>query len=102
MNGAAVIYDVSNMSYTIYNGDLALTRRSSCSTFKIISSLIALENGMIKPEDSTRDWSGEIFWNEDWNRDIDFMEAFRTSCVWYYRQVIVFLLCSLEMADYST
>lgn len=29
-----------------------------------------------------------MFWNEDWNRDIDFSEAFRTSCVWYYRQVI--------------
>ena len=50
--------------------------------------MIALENGIFEPEDSTRDWSGEIFWNEDWNKDIDFTEAFRTSCVWYYRQVI--------------
>lgn len=31
---------------------------------------------------------GEIFGNEDWNRDIDFGDAFRTSCVWYYRQLI--------------
>ena len=67
MNGAAVIYDVTNRRYTMYNGDLALTRRSPCSTFKIISSLIALENGIFEPEDSTRTWSGEIFWNEDWN-----------------------------------
>ena len=52
------------------------------------SSLIALENGIILPEDSTRTWSGERFWNEDWNKDIDFREAFRTSCVWYFRQVI--------------
>lgn len=88
LNGAAVVYDVSNRRYTIYNSDLALTRRSPCSTFKIISSLIALENGVITPKDSTRTWSGEIFWNEDWNKDIDFSEAFRTSCVWYYRQVI--------------
>lgn len=72
----------------MYNSDLALTRRPPCSTFKIISSLIGLENGIIIPEDSTRTWSGEIFWNEDWNRDIDFHEAFRTSCVWYFRQVI--------------
>lgn len=50
--------------------------------------MIALENGIIEPENSTRDWSGEIFWNENWNKDIDFSEAFRTSCVWYYRQVI--------------
>lgn len=72
----------------MYNGDLAMTRRSPCSTFKIISSLIALEHGIITPEDSTRTWSDEMFWNEDWKRDIDFGEAFRTSCVWYYRQVI--------------
>lgn len=88
LNGTAVVYDTSNRRYTMYNGDLALTRSSPCSTFKIISSLIALENGILKPEDSTRNWSGEIFWNEDWNKDIDFSEAFRTSCVWYYRQVI--------------
>lgn len=38
--------------------------------------------------DSTRTWSGEVFWNEDWNKDIDFSEAFHTSCVWYYRQIV--------------
>lgn len=88
LNGTAVIYDPSASQYTIYNPDLAVTRSSPCSTFKIISSLIGLESGIINPENSTRTWSGEIFWNEDWNRDIDFREAFRTSCVWYYRQVI--------------
>ena len=88
LNGEAVVYDISNRRYIMYNGDSAMTRRSPCSTFKIISSLIALENGIFEPEDSTRDWSGETFWNEDWNKDIDFSEAFRTSCVWYYRQVI--------------
>ncbi len=89
LNGAAVVYDASRRQYTMYDvNDSALARRSPCSTFKIISSLIALENGILRPEDSTRTWSGEIFWNEDWNRDIDFGEAFRTSCVWYFRQVI--------------
>ncbi len=87
-NGAAVIYDVSNMKYTIFNNEIALAQRSPCSTFKIISSLIALENGIIKPDDSIRAWSGEVFWNEDWNHDINFDEAFRKSCVWYFRQVI--------------
>ena len=88
LNGTAVIYDAASQKYTIYNRDIAVARSSPCSTFKIISSLIALENGIIEPENSTRKWSGEIFWNEDWNRDIDFHEAFRTSCVWYYRQVV--------------
>lgn len=88
LNGAAVVYDASSRQYTMYHSELAMTRRSPCSTFKIISSLIALENGIIVPEASTRTWSGEVFWNEDWNKDIDFAEAFHASCVWYYREVI--------------
>lgn len=88
INGAAVIYDPSENCYQIYNPELALTQRSPCSTFKIISSLVALENGIIDPNNSTRTWSGEIFWNEDWNKDIDFSDAFHTSCVWYFREVI--------------
>ncbi len=88
INGAAVIYDVSINRYMVYNSELALTRRSPCSTFKIISSLIGLENGIIEPENSTRAWSGEVFWNEDWNKDIDFENAFRVSCVWYFREII--------------
>ena len=86
--GAAVLYDPSASCYRIYNPELADTRRSPCSTFKIISSMLALENGIIDPQDSTHTWSGERFWNENWNQDITFQEAFRTSCVWYFREVI--------------
>lgn len=88
INGAAVIYDPIENCYQIYHQELALTQRSPCSTFKIISSLIALENGIIEPDNSTRTWSGEIFWNEEWNKDIDFSDAFHASCVWYFREVI--------------
>ena len=88
ITGAAVIYDPAEKCYRIYNQELALTRRSPCSTFKIISSLIGLENGIIEPDNSTRTWSGEIFWNDAWNKDIDFSDAFHASCVWYFREVI--------------
>ena len=87
LTGAAVLYDPEENSYWVYNPELANTRRSPCSTFKIISSLIGLETGTIDPEDSVRAWSGEVFWNEDWNKDLDFESAFRFSCVWYFRQV---------------
>lgn len=88
LNGAAVIYDPARNHYQIYNQDLAETRRSPCSTFKIISSAVGLEHGIITPEKSVRAWSGEIYWNGDWNRDIGFEDAFRTSCVWYFRKVV--------------
>lgn len=88
LQGAAVVYDASASRYMIYNPELADTRRSPCSTFKIVSSMLAIENGILEPDTSTHAWSGEIFWNEDWNKDIAFEEAFRTSCVWYFREVI--------------
>lgn len=88
LNGAGVIYDPEQNLYQVYHPELAQTRRSPCSTFKIISSLIGLQEGVIVPEGSVRTWSGETFWNEDWNRDIGFEDAFRTSCVWYFREVI--------------
>lgn len=88
LNGAAVIYDPAAGQYAVYNRELADTRRSPCSTFKIISSLIGLESGVIPAGDTVRTWSGEHFWNEDWNRDIGFEDAFRTSCIWYFRDVI--------------
>lgn len=87
LNGAAVLYVPSEKTFWIYNRDLAQTRRSPCSTFKIVSSLIALENGIILPDESLRKWSGETLWNADWNQDLDFQQAFRTSCVWYFREV---------------
>lgn len=88
LKGAAVVYDVSDGKYMVYNSKLASKRRSPCSTFKIISSLIGLEKGVIPYGNSVRNWSGEVFWNENWNKDIDFQDAFSTSCVWYFRQVI--------------
>lgn len=87
-HGAAVLYDPLARQFRVYNKELAETRRSPCSTFKIISSLTALEHGLLDPDDSVRRWSGEVFWNENWNRDIDFKGAFRDSCVWYFREVI--------------
>ncbi len=88
LNSAAVVLDPAENTCLIYNEALADTRRSPCSTFKIISSLAGLESGVIVPDQSTRSWSGEVFWKDDWNQDMDFANAFRTSCVWYYRQVI--------------
>lgn len=88
LNGAAVIYDPLENHYQIYNLELALTQRSPCSTFKIVSSLTALEHGIIDPDHSVRTWSGETFWNEKWNQDMEFQQAFRTSCVWYFRTII--------------
>lgn len=88
LEGAAVFYNPENNQYLIYNQELANIQRSPCSTFKIISSLIALQEGVILPDNSIRKWNGETFWKEEWNQDLPFEEAFAQSCVWYFREVI--------------
>lgn len=88
INGGAVIYVPNENRYMIYNEEVSAARRPPCSTFKIISSLTGLEHGVISKDNSIRKWSGEVFWNEKWNRDIDFRAAFQSSCVWYFREVI--------------
>ena len=88
VDGCIVFFDPKACQYQIYNSEMAEMRFSPCSTFKIISALLGLEYQVISPENSTREWSGETFWNDSWNKDVDFTEAFHSSCVWYFREVI--------------
>lgn len=85
VDGSSVFYTPSENRYEVYNETDANRRRSPCSTFKIISTLTALEEGVITPEDSERTWSGEMFWNEKWNQDMELKPAFISSCIWYFR-----------------
>lgn len=87
-NGCAVFFYPEENRYEIYEPALAERRTTPCSTFKIISGTLGLEYGVIDTQDSVRKWSGQTFWNEAWNRDMDFEEAFRSSCIWYFRSVV--------------
>ncbi|MDE7179248.1 MAG: hypothetical protein K2O59_15680 [Lachnospiraceae bacterium] len=58
------------------------------STFKIISSLAGLENGVVVNEASKMKYSGEKYPIDTWNSDLTLKEAFGCSCVWYFRQVV--------------
>lgn len=88
INGGAVFYIPSESRYLLYNQELCELPSSPCSTFKIISSLIGLETGVIDPENSVYPWNGTTYWNKEWNRDIGFEQAFQVSCIWYFREVI--------------
>uniref|UniRef100_UPI003AF76D0C penicillin-binding transpeptidase domain-containing protein n=1 Tax=Megamonas funiformis TaxID=437897 RepID=UPI003AF76D0C len=87
INGTAIFYTPENNHYTVYNQSLSEKRSSPCSTFKIFSTYVGLSSHKLDPNNSTRKWNGTIYWNSDWHRDIDLTTAFKTSCVWYYRQL---------------
>lgn len=88
IEGCAVFYDVNNESYYIYNEGLSLRQVSPCSTFKIISGLVGLDQEVIASEASTMGYDGTVYKREGWNQDVNLREAFQNSCVWYFRKVI--------------
>ena len=88
VNGTAIFYYPESDTYAVYQKELSEKRSSPCSTFKIFSTYVGLDMGVIQMNDSVRTWNGTTYWYEPWNRDIGLPDAFRQSCVWYYRQVI--------------
>lgn len=88
INGCAVIYDLENNKYSIYNTSLSEQEMSPYSTFKIVSTLAGLSNGVIENETSTMNYQGVQYPVAEWNEDLTLEEAFPTSCIWFFRQII--------------
>lgn len=88
MSGCAVRYRPEEKRYFIYNEAMAGQEVSPCSTFKIVSALLGLYNGVVEDASSTMDYSGAEYPRPEWNGDLTLQEAFQTSCIWYFRQII--------------
>ncbi len=88
ISGCAVIYHELSNTYSLYNKEKCETKVSPLSTFKIISALAGLENGVLINETSKMKYSGEKYPIDTWNSDLTLKEAFESSCVWYFRQVV--------------
>lgn len=86
--GCIVILDASHNQLTVYNNELTQQEASPCSTFKIISGLIGLEEGVLSSGDSTMSYTGLKYPIDAWNMELTFKEAFQCSCVWYFKQVL--------------
>lgn len=91
INGCAVIYSPVQEEYSFFNEDMCKQEESPYSTFKIISALSGLQNGVIVDESSTMGYDGTDYGNLEWNGDLTLEEAFQKSCIWYFRQVIDFI-----------
>lgn len=87
-DGCAVFYNADDNAMEIYNSDMANTRFSPNSTFKIIAVLEGLKYGIVEDENSLMSYNGGKYPFESWERNLNLKEAFRESCVWYFRQVI--------------
>jgi bla regulator protein BlaR1 len=84
-DGCFVMYDPENNTYTVHNKEKSTRRLSPNSTFKIYNSLIGLEIGVLKDENTMFEWEGTKYRIESWNRDHTLASAFSNSVVWYYK-----------------
>lgn len=85
MEGTIVISSLSNKKTFIHNDLRANQRFSTASTFKIMNTLISLEEKAISGKDGVLKWDGHIYDLPDWNRDQTLESAFKVSCVWCFQ-----------------
>ncbi len=88
ISGCAVMYDESSDTYSLYGKERCEKEVSPLSTFKIVSALAGLENNVLENQTSTMEYSGVKYPIDTWNSNLTLKEAFETSCVWYFRQVV--------------
>ncbi len=85
--GGAIFLSSNNQEY-VYNQELVDTRNAPNSTFKIVSTLMGLEQKIVVSEGSKMNYDGTIYWHDPWNANLNLKEAFQNSCVWYYHQLV--------------
>ena len=83
-----VLYTPAENSLIVSNKLKAQTRYTPCSTFKIVSTLLGLETGVLKDINTKMGYDGTKYAFKGWNKNVNLKEAFQYSCVWYYKKMI--------------
>lgn len=87
ITGSILIYDLNNNTYYSNDFDWAHIGRIPASTFKIPNSLIALELGIVKDENTLFKWNGDKNYLKIWQQDLTLKQAFHYSCVPCYQEI---------------
>lgn len=86
-NGTMVIASLDGTRQFVHNDSRANTRLSAASTFKILNSLIALDEGAISGPEEVFVWDGHQYDFPDWNQNHTLASAYKASCVWCYQVI---------------
>ena len=84
--GCFLLRELGGGSWSV-GGPLCRERLAPCSTFKIVSSLIALETGVASGPEMKLAWDGRKQPFRAWERDHTLRSAFQGSVVWYYQRL---------------
>lgn len=87
IEGTIVISSLQNGETFIHNELRANHRFTTASTFKILNTLISLEEKVISGKDDVIKWDGHTYPIADWNKNQTLESAFKSSCVWYFQEL---------------
>ena len=87
VDGTLVITSLKSGNTFVHNDERAKQRFSPASTFKIMNTLIAVEEGAVASANDLFKWDGHIHGIPDWNHDQTLSSAFKASCVWCYQEL---------------
>lgn len=85
VDGTIIVSSLDDKYTFIHNESRAKQGLAIASTFKIMNTLISLEENVISGKDDVFKWDGHIYDLPDWNHDQTLESAFKVSCVWCYQ-----------------
>lgn len=85
VTGTIVIAPLQGVGY-VHDDQRSNQRFPVASTFKILNTLIALQEGAISDGDAFK-WDGVSSEVADWNHDQTLDSAFKASCVWCFQRL---------------
>ena len=86
VTGTIIISSNNGEKTYIHDKSRANQRYRAASTFKILNTLISLDEKVVSIEDTLK-WDGVTRDVPEWNHDQTLESAFKASCVWYYQQL---------------
>ena len=86
-NGSLLLSALHSGQTYVHNLPRAQQRFTPASTFKILNSLIALQEQVVTDSNSRFQWDGKVRSIASWNQDQTLATAFQRSCVWCYQQL---------------
>ena len=87
LDGTMVVSSLHGGQRFTHNDLRAGQRFTAASTFKILNTLIALEEHAIAGKDAVFKWDGHVYALADWNHDQTLASAFKVSCVWCFQEL---------------
>jgi len=87
VTGTIVISSLHRRQTFIHNDLRAKQRFTTASTFKILNTLIVLEEKVMTGKDDVIKWDGHMYPISNWNADQTLKSAFNVSCVWCFQKL---------------